>query len=475
MRKTVVINAVGLTPGLLGPSTPRLLAFSKAGKLATIGPVLPAVTTTVQSTYLTGTWPTDHGIVGNGWYFRDECEVKFWKQANALVRQPKLWDIARAGNPTFTCANICWWYAMYSTADYTVTPRPMYPASGLKLPDIWTHPASLRPELQKQLGQFPLFNFWGPATSIKATQWIADAAIKLDQGYDPTLSLIYLPHLDYGLQKYGPDDSRIMTDLAELDAVCGKLIDYFGPRNASLIFLSEYGITKVSQPIHLNRMLRQQGLLAIREEMGRELLDAGASTAFAVADHQIAHVYVNDRSRIDEVKRLLEAVDGVERVLDEAGKKELHLDHARSGELVVIAKPQAWFTYYYWLDEARAPDFARTVDIHRKPGYDPAELFLDPNLIAPKLKIARTLLRKKLGFRYLMDVIPLDASLVKGSHGRAAAQPSEGPMLMTQHTGLIDGNHIDATDVCGVILKHLEIEARPQPMAGEPRSGDDAK
>ncbi len=456
MQKTVVINAVGLTPSLLGPSTPRLLAFSKAGKLATIGPVIPAVTTTVQSTYLTGTWPSDHGIVGNGWYFRDECEIKFWKQSNALVQQPKIWDIAKSKYPKFTCANICWWYAMYSTADYTITPRPMYPASGLKLPDIWTHPANLRPELQKQLGQFPLFNFWGPATNIQATKWIADAAIKVDQGYDPTLSLIYLPHLDYGLQKYGPDDSRILKDLAELDSVCGSLIDHFEPRGTSIIFLSEYGITKVNQPIHLNRMLREQGFLSIREEMGLELLDAGESKAFAVADHQIAHVYVNDRSRIQDVKKLIEAVDGVERVLDEAGKIEMHLDHPRSGELVVIAKPQAWFTYYYWLDDAKAPDFARTVDIHRKPGYDPAELFLDPHLVLPKLKIARTVLQKKMGFRYLMDVIPLDASIVKGSHGRAASQSAEGPMLMTQQAGLIDGNHIEATDVCGVILKLLE-------------------
>jgi predicted AlkP superfamily pyrophosphatase or phosphodiesterase len=457
VRKTVVINAVGLSPSLLGPATPRLLAFSKAGRLATIGSVLPAVTTTVQSTYLTGAWPTDHGIVANGWYFRDECEIKFWKQANPLVERPKIWEVAKQRNARFTCANICWWYAMYSSADYTVTPRPMYPADGRKLPDCWTHPPDLRDELQKQLGQFPLFHFWGPATSIKATQWIADAAIKVDLGYDPTLTLLYLPHLDYGLQKYGPDDARILTDLAELDAVCGRLIDHYGPRNANIIFLSEYGITKVSQPVHLNRVLRKAGLLAVREELGRELLDAGESKAFAVADHQVAHVYVNDRSRLEEAKRLLEATDGVERVLDDAGKREHHLDHPRSGELVAIAKPESWFTYYYWLDDARAPDFARTVDIHRKPGYDPAELFLDPALPVPKLKIAAKLLKKKLGFRYLMDVIPLDAALVQGSHGRPASQPAEGPLFMTQRTDLVPGNHLEPTDIFALILKHLEL------------------
>ena len=181
----------------------------------------------------------------------------------------------------------------------------------------------------------------------------------------------------------------------------------------------------------------------------------GASAAFAVADHQVAHIYVNDRNRIEEVRKIVEAVDGVERVLDEEGKKEFHLDHPRSGELVAIARPGAWFTYYYWLDDARAPDFARTVDIHRKPGYDPVELFLDPKLAAPKLKIAATVLKKKLGFRYLMDVIPLDASLVKGSHGRPPARPEDGAILMTQRPDLLTSNAIEAIDVCGLILKHL--------------------
>lgn len=453
MQKTLVINAVGLSGSLLGPATPRLNAFAQAGKIASIGSVLPAVTTTVQTTYLTGLLPREHGIVANGWYFRDECEIKFWKQADPLVQRPRIWDIAKAKNPKFTCANICWWYAMYSGADYTVTPRPMYPADGRKLPDCWTHPPDLRDVLQKQLGSFPLFRFWGPATSIESTQWIADAAIKVDQGYDPTLSLVYLPHLDYALQKYGPDNSRILADVAELDAVVGKLIDHFGHRGASIIILSEYGIEKVSQPVHLNRILREKNLLAVRDELGHELLDAGESAAFAVADHQVAHIYINDHQRTDEIKQLIEMTDGVERVLDDAGKKEFGLDHPRSGELVAIAKPGAWFTYYYWLDDARAADFARTVDIHRKPGYDPVELFLD----ASKIKVAGKLLKKKLGFRYLMDVIPLDATLVKGSHGRPSSQPSQGAIFMTQRSDLLPTAHVEPTDVCGTILQHVGL------------------
>ena len=462
MQKTVVINAVGLTPSLIGDHTPRLRAFRDAGTLAPVGPVLPAVTTTVQSTYLTGRWPGGeggHGVVGNGWYFRDECEVKFWRQSNRLVQAPKLWDVARRQDSSgkFTCANLFWWYAMYSTADYTVTPRPMYPSDGRKLPDVWTHPAGLRDTLQRDLGTFPLFNFWGPATDVSATDWIARSAMQVEQRHDPTLTLVYLPHLDYVLQRVGPDvrDPRVAKDLRELDAVCGTLIEFFELRRASVVILSEYGIMPVSRPVHLNRLLREKGYITVREELGRELLDAGASAAFAVADHQVAHVYVNDRSKLEEVRRLVESAPGVERVLDDAGKREHHIDHDRSGELVALAAPDAWFTYYYWLDDTRAPDFARTVDIHRKPGYDPAELFIDPNLTAPKLKIAATLARRKLGFRSLLEVIPTDATLVKGSHGRPPDKAEDGPLVMTPRRDLLAASALPATDVFHLILGHV--------------------
>src|SRR5690349_12710278 len=166
VHKTVVINAVGLTQSLLGEHTPRLRDFVSRGRIANIAPVLPAVTCSVQATYLTGAMPREHGIVGNGWYFRDECEIKVWRQSDRLVQRPRIWDIARRSDADFTCANVCWWYAMYSGAEFTVTPRPMYLADGRKIPDIWTEPAELRFQLQERLGQFPLFKFWGPATSI---------------------------------------------------------------------------------------------------------------------------------------------------------------------------------------------------------------------------------------------------------------------------------------------------------------------
>ena len=455
MDKTVVLNVVGLTPQLIGEHTPFLSGWQKQGKTTSIKPVLPAVTCTAQATYYTGVNPDEHGIVANGWYFRDECEVKLWRQSNHLLCAPKIWDKARSLDPDFTCANLFGWYNMYSTVDYAVTPRPIYCADGKKLPDIYTEPMELRENLNSELGEFPLFNFWGPNTSVKSSQWIADAAKQVELKHSPTLTLVYLPHLDYCLQKLGTNPQAIASDLREIDRVCQELIEFYEAKSAKVIVLSEYGITEVSQPIHLNRQFRQQGLITVREEQGGEILIPGASKAFAVADHQIAHVYVNDPSCLSQVRDILENTTGIDLVLDETGKEKYHLNHPRAGELVAIARPDAWFTYYYWLDDRRAPDFARTVDIHRKPGYDPVELFVDPQLKLPQAKVASTLLKKKLGFRYLMDVIPLDANLVKGSHGHLTTDVERSPLFITQQQNLLSTKTIEAKEVFGLILDHL--------------------
>jgi predicted AlkP superfamily pyrophosphatase or phosphodiesterase len=455
-EKTVVLCTVAMTPELLGDATPRLKSFASEAAMVPLGGVTPAVTATVQSTYLTGRPPSGHGAVGNGWLFRDTMEVRLWQQSNRLVQAPKVWDTARG----ITTANLCWWFAMYSSADVTVTPRPIYPADGRKIPDCYTKPGDLRDMLQAELGQFPLFKFWGPAASIDSTKWIAAAAKLVDQRFDPTLSLVYLPHLDYDLQKHGPDLGRIRGTLGELDAVAGDLIDFYEGRGARVIVLSEYGIVPVSRPVHPNRILRRAGLISYRMELGREVLDIGGSEAFAMADHQVSHVYVRDPRRIGEVRALFEGAPGVREVLDEAGKREYGLDHDRSGELVLIAEPDSWFTYYYWEDDGKAPDYARTVDIHRKPGYDPVELFLDPAIRVPPLAIGSRLIRKKLGFRTLLDVIPLDATLVRGSHGRIPDDPAKGPLLISRHEDLLGDGELAATDVHDVILRHLGVPVR---------------
>ncbi|RIW18377.1 alkaline phosphatase family protein [Algoriphagus lacus] len=454
MKKTVVLDIVALSPRVIGEHTPFLKNWIASKKQAVIEPVLPAVTCSAQSVYLTGKWPTENGIVGNGWYFQDECEIKFWRQSNKLVQAEKVWEVLRKENPDFTVANMFWWYNMYSSADYAVTPRPLYPADGRKLPDCHSQPMELRDKLQSELGQFPLFTFWGPNTTIESSKWIADAAKKVEEWYNPTLNLIYIPHLDYNLQKYGIDFSKISKDLREVDELAKDLVTFFENRGAEVLLLSEYGITSVSKPVHLNRIFREKGWIQVKNELGRETLDAGTSAVFAVADHQVAHVHVNDHSKLAEVKALLEKTPGVEKVLDTQGKKDYHIDHVRSGDLVVIADADSWFTYYFWLDDTKAPDYARCVDIHRKPGYDPVELVLDPAIKIPILKIGSKVLKKKLGFRYLMDVIPLEATLVKGAHGRIPESDLDKPLLVADPS-IFDSDRIQPTAVFDLIIKSV--------------------
>ncbi|MBT1698846.1 alkaline phosphatase family protein [Fulvivirgaceae bacterium PWU4] len=448
MQKTVVIDIVGLSSGLIGEHTPFLKKYAQNKSVHTIQPMLPAVTTSVQSTYVTGKWPSEHGIVGNGWYDRTDCEIKFWKQSNKLVSGEKIWDKAKRIDPSFTCSKMFWWYNMYSTADYSVTPRPNYLADGRKMPDCYSHPAALRDDLQKELGTFPLFQFWGPGANIKSTQWIADASVITDEKYNPTLTLIYLPHLDYCLQKYGQDFGRISRELGEIDSVVEQLVSHYTKAGARIILLSEYGIVNVDRPIYLNRVLRENGWLGIRVERGLELLDAGASAAFAVADHQVAHVYLNDPQIASKVRSAIEKVPGVALVLDRQAQRQFNIDHERAGDLVVVADERSWFCYYFWMDDSKAPDYARVVDIHKKPGYDPVEMFM-----TSKLRAAYKLLRKKAALRYVMDVIPLDATLIKGSHGSVHTPSSFHPVLITDQQQ--PRKELKSTEVYDVIWQHL--------------------
>lgn len=453
---TLVLNVVGLTPRHLERHTPFLRTLAAEGSYAPLTTITPAVTCPVQATFTTGTLPRDHGVVANGWYVRDLAQVLFWRQANRLVRGEKVWETARRRDPGLTCAKLFWWFNMYSSADWSVTPRPIYPADGRKIPDIYSEPADLARRLKADLGDFPFFSFWGPKSDIKSSQWIAEAAIRVADWHRPALSLVYLPHLDYNLQRLGPDDPAIVDDLSAIDAVCRRVVEHHRARGYRVVVLSEYGITRVSGPVHINRILREAKLLKVRDELGLEALDAGASEAFAVSDHQVAHVYVRNLERVPEVRALLEAVDGVEAVLDRPMQAAIGLDHPNAGELVAVSRSDRWFTYYYWLDERVAPDFARTVDIHRKPGYDPVELFLDPGISAPTVKVGWILLKKALGFRYLMDVIPLDATLVKGSHGRVTEEPLDGPVIISSERDAVRGV-MPATAVRDMLLERLGL------------------
>lgn len=427
MNRVVVIDVVGLSSSVIGKYTPFLQSFIAKNSLKKIKPVLPAVTTSAQSTYLTGVLPDEHGIVANGWYDHRDAEIKFWKQSNRLVQGDNIWTTAKKLDPSFTCAQMCWWYNMYNDVEYSITPRPNYLADGRKIPDCYSTPASLRDELTAKLGRFPLFNFWGPNANIVSSQWIMDAAMYVEEQHQPTLNLVYIPHLDYCLQKFGPDEEAVKKELGEVDTLIAGAVAFFEKRGVEVMIISDYGIGPVDQPIHINRALRKEGLLDIRVERGLELLDAGASEAFAVADHQIAHVYCKTPEITARLKALLSKLPGVDKVLDKEEQKAYRVKHERSGDLLLLAKRNAWFTYYFWEDDAKAPDYARMVDIHKKPGYDPVEMFM-----TSKARAIYKLLLKKMGFRAVLDITPLDATLVKGSHGIADVEEKYYPVLISR-------------------------------------------
>ena len=411
---------------------------------------------------LTGKRSGQHGIVGNGWFDRSLQEVHFWKQSNHLVHGPMVWDTLReraraAGRNVPVIANSFWWFNMYSGADISVTPRPQYRADGRKVPDCWTQPPQLRDELQQEHGQFPLFHFWGPMSDIRSTDWIACAAMSVEKKFQPDLHLIYLPHLDYCLQKFGPEDPRIDQEIREIDRVFESIRKFYEQRGVQVVVLSEYGIAPVDHALTPNRTLRDAGLISIRNEGEREYLDAGASRAFAVCDHQVAHVYVKDKSDIASVQAaLLAGEPGIEQLLDSAAQRALGIHHERSGDLLAVAAAGAWFAYPWWNNPSAAPDFARTVDIHRKPGYDPLELFMDPSIRAPTAYVARQLLLRKLGMRALLETVPLDTSLVRGSHGRVESGTPYAPVLIADGLDMLDAGPVHATQVHDALVHLVE-------------------
>jgi len=430
VKPVLLIDVVGLTPGQLGPATPRLRALAQRGACAPMSAVLPAVTLSAQATMLTGKLPGEHGGVGNGWFDRETFDIAFWRQSNALVAGEKLYETARRRDPGFTCAKVFWWWNLGAAVDWSVTPRPHYPADGRKLLDVYTWPRDYQAELEGELGRFPFFRFWGPKSGAASSEWIARAAARTLELHRPTLTLAYLPHLDYDHQRFGPASPEGRAALAEVDRIAGELVDAADRAGAETVVVSEYGLEEASRAVHVNRVLRRAGLLEVRRSPVGEMLDPFASRAFAVSDHQVAHVHAKDAAARAAAREALAAEPGVAQLLEGAERRAAGLDHPRAGDLVAVAGKGAWFTYYYWHDDGDAPDFARTVDIHRKPGYDPCELFVDPRLRLPALRVARRLAQKLLGFRYLMDVIPLDPSLVRGTHGRLPDAPDEGPVFL---------------------------------------------
>jgi predicted AlkP superfamily pyrophosphatase or phosphodiesterase len=429
-EQLLIINIAGLSVASIGSRTPNLLALANSGSGAIpLQPPVPALTSPSQATLLTGTPPSSHGIVSNGWYFRDLALILNWQRSANLMRGETIWEAARAGAPNLQSVNLFWRYATHSSCTVNVAERPTYWADGRKSPDVYTEPGTIRDELVERLGPFPLFHFWGPAANIRSTRWIVDATIHMIKQDRFGLVLTYLPHLDYEHQRFGPQSTQGVQALRDMDVEAGRLIDAAQSRGMRVIIVSDYAFELVSQPVYLNRALREAGLVQVQNAENGELLEPGASAAFAVCDQQTAHIYVNCESAIEKVRELVQAVDGVDRVLDRQQMRDVELDHPRSGELFAVAEPDCWFAYPYWFEDSHAPDFARCVAIHAKPGWDPTELFLRAGLRG-KMHLAKRLLQKTLGLRAPFDVISGDMATVRGSHGRIPASDEHRPVLI---------------------------------------------
>ena len=422
MPRTMVINVAGLSKNLID-EVPSLAHLAARGTCVDLEPVLPAVTCTMQATLTTGQPPARHGIIASGLYFFDTAEVRFWEQSANLVTAPRVWELPisdfksqisnlrpEVSDRRPKVAVLFWQQSLYGSADVLLTPKPVHGPGGELLQDCYSRPADLYGRLVagesalgtgKPRGPFNLMHYWGPMAGVEASRWIADASLQVWHDERPDLLLTYLPHLDYSGHRDGPESDQHRAAARQLEPLVAPLIAAAEEDGGRAIVLSEYAFLAVGRTVAPNRALREAGLTAIREVHGAEYLHPGDSRAFAMVDNQVAHIYfprtADLAADVRKVKRLLKRLDGVADVLDRTEMGQRGLDHPRSGELVALAEPDAHFVYYWWLDDANAPPFARTVDIHAKPGFDAAELFVDPETKA----------------------IPLSAERVRGSHGLA--------------------------------------------------------
>jgi predicted AlkP superfamily pyrophosphatase or phosphodiesterase len=408
MNYSILLDVVGLEvkhldSGLL----PNIAKISENGEAAKLEPTFPAVTSTVQASILSGKYPREHGIISNGLYDRSTYNVSFWEQSSSLVQTQRVWDTVKQEKNSKKTAVLFWQNTMYANSDIVVTPRPIHLDDKMVM-WCYSKPVGYYEKMKEKFGEFNLASYWGPFASPKSSEWIANAAEYTLESERPNFLFVYIPHADYSAQRFGKTTVQVRDDLKKADEIVGRLVQKvsdLGIRDETqFIIISEYAFNDVKAAVPLNLVLRDAGLLSIRTIHEKEYLDFEYSKAFAMVDHQVAHVYIkNGYER--ETRKALENTEGVEKILDSSGKKELAIDHERSGELIAISARDRWFSYYWWYDENRAPDFAGKVDIHRKPGYDPVELFIDQKTKS----------------------IPLDARLVKGSHGRPSdLQADEG-------------------------------------------------
>ena len=418
---------------------PQLKSWAASGDQRKLVPSFPAVTWPVQANMLTGKKPNEHGVIANGFYWRDQQRVEMWTAGNQVIQAPQIWDQLHQLDAQHTSAA---WFPMLSKgcgADYVCMPAPIHNPDGSESLWCYTKPTLLYGDLRDGQGHFPLQHFWGPMANIRSTAWIADSAVFAVERFQPHFFYIYLPHLDYAAQKHGPDSEPALSALAELDSTIAKLVSGMEKSLAGQRILwlaaSEYVITPVSHVTYSNRVLREAGLLAVKQQDGGEYLDLAESRAWALVDHQFAHVFVRDanESVMNQVADLFRGREGIAEVLVGDERRKYAMDHERSGEVILILAPNSWQAYYWWLDDARALKFVRTVDIHAKPGYDPVELHFDP----------------------ATKGIPLDATRIRGSHGAPATDASQQGILISSQAGTLSAPHYADTDIAPLVLSNF--------------------
>lgn len=420
---------------------PKLKELTAGGGIAELAPSFPCVTCPVQANMTTGKLPDKHGVVANGFYHRDRRRVEMWTAPNDCIEQPQIWDLLSHHAGGLTSAV---WFPLHSKgceADYVCTPAPIHNPDGSESLWCYTRPTDLYGELRDEIGHFPLKNYWGPLAGAPSSEWIVDSALVAARRWQPDFFYIYMQHLDYVAQRSGPDGPDADRAVAEFDAMVARLAEGFAEAYDEpplWIIAGEYAITPVDHVCYPNCILREAGLLAVREEEDGEHLDFDNSKAFAMVDHQFSHVYVNDgdEQTANRIAELFRDTPGIAEALVGTERGRYHLEHPRSGEVVLVSTPNSWQAYYWWMDDGRAPKYARTVDIHRKPGYDPVELFFDP----------------------ATKSIPLDATLVKGSHGVPADDESRRSVLLSTDPTLLTGPVMADTDVFGIVLRHFGLQ-----------------
>lgn len=439
-QHVVLISLPGLRRSDL-EKMPTLSGLAASGSVARLTPTFPCMTCPVQANLTTGVGPEQHGIIANGFFYRDKGEVEMWTAWNSCFQAPQVWELLHRHDPSITSAV---WFPLHSkgaSSDYICTPAPIHNPDGSESLWCYTKPTELYGELRDQLGHFPLMNFWGPLANIKSSDWIIDSAVIAAKKFAPRFFYIYLPHLDYAAQKNGPDSPEALKAVVDLDQAISRLVQGFanaGITDIHWLVASEYTIQAVNEVAYPNRLLREAGLLALKEINGRSHLVPGESPAWALVDHQLAHIFVKDPDDIHWVADLFRDHPQVEHVLVAEERAKFSLNHPRSGDVVLIAKRNAWFAYYWWEDDAKAPEFAHTVDIHRKPGYDPVELFV----------------------KMPEKTIPLDATLVRGSHGYPEDDVENSCVLIS--SAPLEQDSYRDTDVTPLILSEFGVPFSPR-------------